>query len=118
MAQSVKLSDEIMAFIRKEADLQSRSVAGQITHWVNIGRAIEHSSAFDYRQITALLAAEIDTPDLAAEEEKAWLDTFVSKMAEPTDKEHAFFAELQRLGRGVGLDAAGNLVYAKDSPPV
>lgn len=39
MAQSVKLSDEIMAFIRKEADLQSRSVAGQITHWVNIGRA-------------------------------------------------------------------------------
>ncbi|MBS3652065.1 hypothetical protein KEU06_26015, partial [Pseudaminobacter sp. 19-2017] len=34
MAQSVKLADDIMALVRREADLQSRSVAGQIAHWL------------------------------------------------------------------------------------
>ncbi|WP_245451218.1 ParD-like family protein [Borborobacter arsenicus] len=32
MAQSVKLADDIMALVRKDAELQSRSVAGQIAY--------------------------------------------------------------------------------------
>ena len=43
MAQSVKLADDIMALVRREADLHSRSVAGQITHWLKIGRADFHA---------------------------------------------------------------------------
>ena len=48
MAQSVKLSDDVMALVRRESELQSRSVAGQITHWLRIGRAIEKSGNFDH----------------------------------------------------------------------
>lgn len=51
MAQSIKLSDEVMALVRREADLQSRSVAGQITHWLKIGRAIERSGTFDHARL-------------------------------------------------------------------
>lgn len=115
MAQSVKLADEIMALVRREAELRSRSVAGQITHWLRLGRAIEHSSAFDYSRITAALEGMLDTTELGEEEEVAWLDAFTTRMAEPSSLERAHFAERGTLGLGVGLDAGGNLVHAGDT---
>lgn len=114
MAQSVKLGDDIMALVRREADLRSRSVAGQLTHWVRIGRAIERAGNFDYARITAALEGRLDTTELGEEEEAAWLDEFTAKMAEPSAAETAFFGKRTRLGRGVGLDAGGNLIYAED----
>ncbi len=114
MAQSVKLADEIMALVRREAGLQSRSVASQITHWMKIGRAIERSGSFDYARITDALEGKLDTTHLREDEETAWLDAFTEKMAQPSEAEQAFHARRQALGRGVGLDAGGNLVYARD----
>ncbi|TFF21837.1 hypothetical protein E3C22_14285 [Jiella endophytica] len=112
MAQSVKLSDETMALIRREAELQSRSVAGQITHWVKLGRAIEQSGAYDNARIVAALEGRLDTIELSQEEEAAWLDAFTETMGQPSESEKAFFAKRRSLGRGVGLDAGGNLVHA------
>ncbi|MDX1009996.1 TA system antitoxin ParD family protein [Sinorhizobium medicae] len=114
MAQSVKLADDVMSLVRREAELQSRSVAGQIAHWIKIGRAIERSSAFDYSRIKQALEGGLDTTELKEGEEAAWLDEFTNKMAEPTADEQEFFAQRRMLGRGVGLDAGGNLIYAKD----
>tara|TARA_R110001583_G_scaffold96819_3_gene241337 strand:- start:50625 stop:50981 length:357 start_codon:yes stop_codon:yes gene_type:complete len=114
MAQSVKLADDIMALVRREADIHSRSVAGQITHWLKLGRAIEHSGTIDHARITAVLEGKLDTTVLDAEEEAAWLDAFTTKMAEPSEHEQTFFAKRRRLGQGVGLDAGGNVCYAKD----
>lgn len=114
MAQSVKLADDIMALVRREADLHSRSVAGQITHWMKIGRAIEHSGSFDHARITAALEGSLDTTQLGDGEDVAWLDAFTEKMGHPSEAEECFFARRQTLGRGVGLDAGGNLVYAKE----
>ena len=113
MAQSVKLADEIMALVRREADLHSRSVAGQITHWLRIGRAIEHSGHYDHARLTAALEGRLDTTELGKDEEIAWLDAFTEKMAHPSDAETSFFAERRALGRGVGLDAGGDIVYAR-----
>lgn len=114
MAQSVKLADDVMALVRREADLQSRSVAGQITHWLKIGRAIEHSGAFDYSRILAALDGRLDTIALKEEEEASWLDGFTAKMAEPSAAEQALFQRRKMLGLGVGLDAGGNLIHAGD----
>lgn len=112
MAQSVKLADDVMAQVRREAELHSRSVAGQITHWLRLGRAIEQSGAYDHARVTAALEGRLDTVELGEEEEIAWIDAFTEKMSRPSRTEQAFFAKRQRLGRGVGLDAAGNLVRA------
>ena len=112
MAQSVKLADDIMALVRREADLHSRSVAGQITHWLRIGRAIEHSGRFDHARLTAALEGRLDTSQLSEDEEAAWLDAFTEKMGQPSQGEQAFFAERRALGRGVGLDTGGNLIHA------
>lgn len=112
MAQSVKLADDVMATIRREAELHSRSVAGQITHWVRLGRAIETSGAYDHARVTAALDGRLETTELREEEAIAWLDAFTEKMSAPSSKEQKFFDERRRLGRGVGLDQAGNLIRA------
>jgi len=112
MAQSVKLADDVMAAARREAELQSRSVAGQITHWLRLGRAIEQSGTYDHARVTAALNGRLDTVDLREEEAIAWLDAFTEKMSVPSAAERAFFAKRRKLGQGVGLDAAGNLIHA------
>ena len=113
MAQSIKLADDIMKIVRRESELQSRSIAGQIAHWVRIGRAIEKSGNFDHARITAALAGNIETTDLTDEEKDVWLDSFVEKMGQPGADEDAFFTRRQQLGLGVGLDEGGNLVREK-----
>lgn len=113
MAQSVKLANDVMALVRREADLHSRSVAGQITHWLKIGRAIERSGRFDHARITAALEGRLDTTRLQEDEEAIWLDAFTEEMDQPTEAEEAFFARRQALGRGVGLNAGENLIHAR-----
>ena len=117
MAQSVKLADDVMTVIRKESSLQSRSVAGQITHWVNIGRAIEKSGSFDYERIRSVLEADLSPDDLTAEEQEVWFAEFANKMTEPSQAEEEFFQARRSLGRGVGLSEAGELVYESGSAP-
>lgn len=116
MAQSVKLNDDLMGVIRRESELQSRSVAGQIAHWVKIGRAVEKSGNFDHAHISAALAGELETTALSDEEKDVWLDSFTDLMAAPATEEKAFYAKRQRLGLGVGLDAGGNLIHADAAP--
>lgn len=118
MAQSIKLADDIMTIIRRESELQSRSVAGQVAHWVRIGRAIEQSGHFDHARITAALAGQIETTALTSEEKDVWLDSFVEKMGQPGSDEKSYFGERRQLGFGVGLDAAGNLVCEKTASEV
>jgi hypothetical protein len=101
-----------MSVVRREAGLQSRSVAGPITHWINIGRAIEHSSEFDYQHISAALAGELSPDELSTEEQVVWFAGFAKDVTDPADQEEAFFAERQQLGRGVGLNDKGELVYS------
>ena len=115
MAQSVKLGDDVMKFVRRESELQSRSVAGQITHWLRIGRAIEKSGNFDHARIAAALAGKIDTTELTDDEKDVWIDSFVETMQKPGPDEEAFFARRRQLGLGVGLDAGGNLVREENT---
>lgn len=116
MAQSVKLSDDVMALVRRESALQSRSVAGQIAHWIKIGRAIEQSSTFDYRRISAALEASLAPEELSVEEHEVWLSAFAEKMAEPSKKEKDFFARRRKLGLGVGLSESGEIVRGAKAP--
>lgn len=114
MPQSIKLGDDIMKVVRRESVLQSRSIAGQIAHWVRIGRAIEASGNFNHARINAALAGEIETAALTAEEKDVWLDSFVEKIGKPSAGEDAFFARRRQLGLGVGLDPSGHLVREDD----
>ena len=60
MAQSVKIADDTLVDdARVMAELQSRSLAGQITHWARIGRAIERSGPVSYTHLDVYKRQEI-----------------------------------------------------------
>ncbi|WJS00330.1 TA system antitoxin ParD family protein [Roseibium aggregatum] len=110
MAQSVELGDDVMALVRCEAELQNRSIAELITHWLRVGRAIEKSGAIDQTNITAVLTGELETTALTALEKVVWSESFLEKMSEPSPGEQAFFAELRKNGDASGLDVFGDIV--------
>lgn len=114
MAQSVKLSDDVMVHVREESALQSRSAAGQITHWIKIARAVEKSPEFDYQRIKDALRASLSPDGLSADEQEVWFAQFAGEMTEPTGEEVAFYARRRKLGRGVGLSDSGELIYQKE----
>ncbi|WP_018698197.1 ParD-like family protein [Amorphus coralli] len=116
MAQSIKLSDEVMDVVRREAELQSRSIAGQLTHWARIGRAVEKTGRFDYRRIEQALGGKLSPDALSSDEQDVWFDAFAEAVTGPTAEEEAFFAERRKLGRGVGLDENGRLVRQEPKP--
>lgn len=114
MAQSVKIADDrLVDDARVMAELQSRSLAGQITHWARIGRAIERSGRFDHVRLSRVLAGEAETTALTPEEKAVWSERFLVKMSEPGPAEEAFFTELRVSGKAVGLDASGKLIAAE-----
>lgn len=113
MAQSIKISDDEMMLLRKEADVSSRSIAGQAEHWLRIGRAIERSSAFNYQHIKEVLAGLANPDELSAEEQEVFFEEFSDSMWEVTSEQDAFFAKRRKLGLGVGLDENDNLIYQR-----
>ncbi|MEL6362252.1 MAG: ParD-like family protein [Pseudomonadota bacterium] len=111
MPRTVKLSDKMIALAEAESELQSRSVAGQISHWAMIGRAIEMSPEFDYRKIQAALRAALPPDELSGEEQEVWFTEFGVAMVEPNEQEIAFYEKRRALGKGVGLSDTGEIVY-------
>jgi len=114
MAQSIKISDEEMTFLRKEAKLSSRSIAGQVEHWLRIGRAIEKSPAFSYRRVQEALTGLVSPDDLNAEEQEVFFEEFEDDIwKRRTPEEEAAF--VKHLGKGtlVGLDDDNELVFQR-----
>jgi len=52
MPQPVKLSDALVLEARLAAEIQERSIAGQVEYWAKVGRSVER--LLDARQVTAL----------------------------------------------------------------
>lgn len=116
MAKSVKFADDTLVDdARTESEIQSRSLAGQITHWARIGRAIERSGHFDHARISRVLAGELETTALTSGEKAVWSEQFLTRMSEPGPGEQAHFAGLRKSGKAAGLDDKGKVVYA-DAP--
>jgi len=113
MAKSVKFANgSFIDDARAVSGIQGRSLAGQIMHWARIARAIERSGSFDYTRISRVLAGELETAVLTAEEKAVWSERFLEKMSEPGPAEEVFFTDLRKCGKAIGLDASGNIVHA------
>ena len=117
MAQSVKFADDTLVDdARAAAELQSRSLAGQIAYWARIGRAVERSGTFDHVRLSRVLAGEFETTVLSPSEKAVWSERFLAKVSEAGPDEDAFFAELRAGGKAVGLNPSGRIVYAAVQP--
>lgn len=113
MPKCVTFSDALFVKdARAAAELHSRSLADQIMHWARIGRAIEMSGHFDHSKIVQVLSGAFETTVLTADEKAVWSAGFLQKLSDPAPEEQTFFADLQKSGKAVGLDASGKIVRA------
>lgn len=110
MAQSIKISDEEMEVVRREAKLSSRSIAGQITYWMRIGRSIERSPQFSYAHIREALEGRRSPDALTGEEQEVFVEDLLAMAADPTPEQEAFFKARKGAGLGVGANRDGQIV--------
>jgi hypothetical protein len=103
MAKTVKLDDDLMDAIGREAQIMSRSLAGQVRHWVRIGMSIERSRFFDQSNIAAALRGQLSPDALTAEEQEAYIDGLFEQAREGTPEQEKFFAQRRAQGLGAGL---------------
>lgn len=110
MAQAVKISDDDMKAVRDAAQLHNRSLSGQAEYWLRLGRAVEHDPRFGIVQIEEALRGMRPVGSLHEAQQDAFFARFAEETLTPSAAEEAFWAERRKLGLGVGLDDAGNLV--------
>ena len=91
MGQSVKLADALTGMVRREAKAHNRSIAGQVSHRLKIGRSIEQSGKLNYQRVNAALCGKIYTTALTELEEIVWDDAFIAKIGQPTEAENALW---------------------------
>lgn len=102
--QAVRLSEELIAEVRREAATMSRSIAGQVEHWLRIGRIAEKSPGFSYERVRAALQAEYAYDDLSAEEQEAYLVEQGELMENPAAVMGGFFDDMRARHEADGVD--------------
>ncbi|MDR2213675.1 MAG: ParD-like family protein [Pseudomonadales bacterium] len=118
MSQVFKLSDKaLLEDARAASVLNSRSIAGQIEHWVRISHAIERSPEFNYARVTQALMAQTSPDALSLSEQEVYFDELSADLWNESGKDDALFWQNRRQrGLGVGTDQAGNIVRQKPAP--
>jgi len=99
----VKIDDELMELIGSEAKVMSRSLAGQVRHWVRIGMNIERSRFFDQGQVADALNGRLSPDALTTPEQEAYIDALFEQAREGTPEQAKFFADRRTAGLGAGM---------------
>lgn len=103
MSKTVKIDDELIELAAREAKLMSRSLAGQVKHWVRIGMSIERSRSFDQSQVAAALSGRLSPDDLSVAEQESFVEGILSAAREGTSEQEQFFIGRRKAGLGAGL---------------
>ncbi|MEH6790297.1 TA system antitoxin ParD family protein [Parasphingorhabdus sp.] len=103
MAKTVKIDDELMEVIGREAEMMSRSLAGQVRHWVRIGMSVEKSRFFDQARVVEALSGQLAPDALTAGEQEAHIDGLFEAARSGTVEQGKLFAERKGKGLGIGL---------------
>jgi hypothetical protein len=103
MAKTIKIDDELMEVIGREAEMMSRSLAGQVRHWVRIGMSVEKSRFFDQARVVEALSGKLSPDALTAGEQEAYIDGLFEAARSGTIEQRKLFAARKAKKLGVGL---------------
>jgi len=101
--KTIRVDEDIFKKVQEASILHSRSLGGQVAHWINIGRVMEKSPSMDMDRIEAALKAELMIDNLTPEETEIYLDKFFASMGEETAEEAQFYADIARKGKALGF---------------
>lgn len=108
--RSLKIPEHDMEILRREAALSNRSVGGQASHWMTLGRLVEQSSDFSYQRVREALSGAVSPDALGGTEQDVFVEQLIAASRDGTPEQAAFFKARRSAGLGVGLDATGKMV--------
>lgn len=91
---TVKLNARLVDEARREADLFRRSLAGQIEHWAQLGRAVENAQGVSIEQVRSVLAGETVLERLSAADQDVAFSALADVFAKPGADVVASYAAL------------------------
>ncbi|QUL37047.1 hypothetical protein [Erythrobacter sp. JK5] len=103
MSRTVKIDEELVELISREAKLMSRSLAGQVRHWVRIGMNVEKSRFFNSSLVADALNGRIGPDALTTEEQESFVEGLFDAARDGTPEQAQFFADRRARGLGAGL---------------
>lgn len=109
MAKTLKISDSAYEVLAEAATVNSRSLSGQLEHWMHIGRAVERDPSIAYSRIEQALRGLLSPDELDETEQEEFFEAFNARMAAPSAEEAAFYGNLKN---GAG-DDDDSQVYGK-----
>jgi len=107
---SVRLPDELVDQARRDANVFSRTVSGQIEHWLKLGLALEATPGLTLDRVRAALETRLDPDELEAAEREIYEDLLGQSLDNTSDQEEAYFAGLRATSGAVGYDQHDRLV--------
>ena len=116
MSKTVKIDDDLMELIGSEARMMSRSLAGQVRHWVRIGMSIERSRFFDQARVVDALNGRLGPDALTTPEQEAYVDALFDLARTGTPEQERFFADRRERGLGAGM-RGGKLLEESETAP-
>lgn len=90
---SIKLASDLVEAARTEGALLNRSIAGQVEHWVKLGRSFEKSPGITLDRVRAALEGRFDAA-LLTDDERDYFDDAFGEV--PTVQAANFWANFDR----------------------
>jgi len=99
---TVKLNRDLVEEARREAELFSRSLGGQIEHWARLGRAVENLPGLSQGAIRRCLAGELPIESLSEREQEVLFDSLAGAFRDPPASVRDGYAALGARPGAVG----------------
>lgn len=119
---TVKLSRSLVEEARREAGTFSRSIAGQIEHWIRLGRTVEAANVLTHGQTRRVLATDnpwamLSSAETDAEREAAH-EAMIAFFQDPPPDVREAYREIGSRPGAVGDDENGVFVrIGEDGKP-
>lgn len=115
MAQTIRISDDdFYTAVKETAEIQTRSIGEQATHWMKIGKAIEESNNFSYHHVKEALTGARSVDDLTAEEQAVFMDDFDEAINGNLANDFAaHFNSLENVDNFHGMNENGDIISSK-----
>ena len=116
MSHAVRISEAEMLELRRAAELNNRSIAGQAEYWMRLGRAAERNPQMTMTRIEAALRGlqPVDPGQLEDDEHEAFLLGLAEGPLTPQGQK--IYENMVQEGFGVGMAEDGTLVYGPNEP--
>lgn len=107
---TVKLPSALLDEARREAQVQHRSVGGQVEHWAELGRALENTPGLTVGRVRQVLEGRARLETLSSADQDKIFNELGASFDAPDEAARDYYAAIGDRPGAVGTDGRGGVV--------